>query len=311
MAGAYLKKSMIYTIYTISYSIIRFFWQIEGLRKEMLAGLADQADDADSSVLQANRVMSEDTTHYLLLKTNPQESNKSGFLSRPVTDTLPSQPIPVPKSEPSTSQHSDKLESHFKEINDGVHADWGENLSDEDQEVIMESVEAQRMLLESMSKRPKMKSTTLSTQSVKRIEISDSDSDGELEIVDSCTTVSDNVSSHPFTPQFGLSDMKESKPLRNNGTAANQLSSTQDNNQAVQETIMQRKNTLSEETINITAGERVPHSADPPTRLFNVQAIAREPQSSEDSNMLTVTKERTDDLLSRKDISPKVGNGMF
>ena len=129
--------------------------QIEGLRKEMLAGLADQADDDSSSVLSANRVMSEDTTHYLLLKTNPQASNSSGFLTKQTEKAPPTQSTQSQSevlSQPSTSKQTPILGKDVRK-RDLYHVseDLVEGLSDDDEETIMESVEAQRMLLESMS----------------------------------------------------------------------------------------------------------------------------------------------------------------
>ena len=126
--------------------------QIEGLRKELLAGLADQADDDSSSVLSANRVMSEDTTHYLLLKTNPQASNSSGFLTKQTEKAPSTQSQSEVLSQPSTSKQTPILGKDGRK-RDLYHVseDLVEGLSDDDEETIMESVEAQRMLLESMS----------------------------------------------------------------------------------------------------------------------------------------------------------------
>lgn len=99
-----------------------------------MAGLADHAHSPGTSVLQANRVMSEDSTHYLLLK------HSDNF--RPKTEL----PIHETENEPSTSGLMNSAQPSATSVDALLLDD-----SSSDEEAIMLSMDNQKMILDSIS----------------------------------------------------------------------------------------------------------------------------------------------------------------
>lgn len=84
----------------------------------MLAGLSDHTNSPNSSVLQANRLMSEDSTHFLLLKTVPAPVSNQNSASNPAPSTYANK-MPATADEKKTPRQMPISELHtIHEISD-------------------------------------------------------------------------------------------------------------------------------------------------------------------------------------------------